>query len=51
MEALIAILFGIFGGTMVERTHAYCDCFRDDFKGAYCESIKHGGEQGSCEIK
>jgi hypothetical protein len=47
-EILFAIFFGAFGGTMVQKQISYCECFRDDFKGAYCESIKAKGIQGSC---
>ncbi len=45
---LFAVLWGAFTGTMIEKQGAYCDCFRDSFKGAYCESIKGKGSEGSC---
>ena len=48
---LILILLGAFGGTMIEKQKSYCECFRDSFKGAYCESIKAEGKQGTCELK
>lgn len=52
IEVLLAgILWGGFVGTMTQKTHSYCECYRDDFKGAYCESIKKTAEQGSCEGK
>lgn len=49
MLAIIgAILFGSFGGTMIQKQISYCECFRSDFDGKYCQSIKSNGEQGSC---
>ena len=45
---IIGILIGIFSGSMVQKQVSYCECLRDDFKGAYCESIKGAGTIGSC---
>jgi hypothetical protein len=50
-EILFAIFFGVFGGTMIQKQTSYCECFRDDFKGAYCQSIKGKSVQGSCKSK
>lgn len=51
MLEIMLIAFGAFGGTMVQKQISYCECFRDSFKGAYCESIKGEGKQGTCEAK
>lgn len=48
---LILVLVGLFTGSMSQKTYSYCECFRDDFKGAYCTSIKGDASQGSCKIK
>lgn len=48
-EILFAILFGAFGGTIIQKQVSYCECFRDDFKGAYCSTIKGDGKQGTCK--
>lgn len=45
----LAILWGVFAGTMVETQVVYCECFRDDFNGKLCQSIKGDGAQGSCK--
>ena len=41
-------LWGFFVGTVIQNQVSYCECFRDSFNGAYCESIKGSGAQGSC---
>jgi len=46
---IVMFLIGAFNGSIVSRQISYCECFRDDFKGAYCESIKGKGLQGSCQ--
>lgn len=48
LAALISMVFGGISGHLVTKQTAYCDCFRDNFKGAYCESIKGKAEKGSC---
>lgn len=48
MGILIAILFGAFSGGMVTHQDAYCKCYRTNFDGVYCKSIKGDGSQGSC---
>ena len=47
MLAIMAFV-GLFGGSVIQKQISYCECFRSDFKGAYCESIKGKAEQGSC---
>ena len=51
MTAIVMFFVGVFGGSMSVKQTSYCECFRDDFKGAYCQSIKGNGGQGSCEVK
>jgi hypothetical protein len=51
MVALTIFILGLFSGVAVEHQKAYCECFRDDFKGVYCEKIKKSGESGSCKSK
>ena len=51
MEMIIGAIMGLFLGHGVHTTKSYCECLRDDFKGAYCESIKGTGEQKTCEVK
>lgn len=51
MAAIVMFFIGAFGGSMSVKQKAYCECFRDDFKGAYCEKIKGKGEQGTCDLK
>jgi len=48
---IIAILFGAFGGHFHQYQLAYCACYKDDFKGAYCQSIKGEGKIGSCHLQ
>lgn len=50
MEILM-LLVGIFTGSMAQKTQSYCECHESKFEGAYCESIKGKGEQGSCSVK
>jgi hypothetical protein len=40
MEILIAMIFGALSGSIVVKQDAYCQCKRDEFKGALCESMK-----------
>ena len=47
---IIAILFGAFGGHFHNYQLAYCACYKDDFKGAYCQSIKGEGKIVSCHL-
>ena len=47
-EILVAVLFGAFGGTMVEKQISYCECYRSGFEGKYCQSIKAQEKQGTC---
>jgi hypothetical protein len=47
MEILILIIGGLMASP-IQYQNAYCVCYRDNFKGAYCESIKKDGLQGSC---
>lgn len=45
---LVALGSGFFTGTMVQKTTSYCECYRTDFDGKYCQSIKGDASQGSC---
>lgn len=45
---ILAMLIGFLVGGSVHLQSDYCKCYRDDFKGAFCESIKGEGLQGSC---
>ena len=51
LAALIAMAFGGISGHLVTKQTAYCECFRSDFDGKYCQSIKGTQVQGSCEGK
>jgi hypothetical protein len=44
---LIAMIFGGLTAHFADSTHAYCECKRDNFKGAYCQTFKQG-ESDSC---
>lgn len=44
---IISMLFGASAMKMVDHTTAYCECKRDQFKGAYCQSFKQSKED-SC---
>jgi len=45
---IIGLFFGFLFGFAVEKQVSYCECYRSDFQGAYCQSIKGEGPQGSC---
>jgi hypothetical protein len=45
---LIGLLIGGSSVGVVGYQTMYCDCFRADFAGAKCESVKGSGIQGSC---
>lgn len=47
---IAAILFGFWTGKMSEKTHNFCECFRNDFKGAVCEPLKTN-KPNTCEAK
>lgn len=48
LALLIALGSGVFTGTMAQKTHSYCECFRSNFDGKFCQSIKGDAAQGSC---
>lgn len=48
LALLIALGSGVFTGTMAQKTTAYCECYRSNFDGKYCQSIKGSGAQDSC---
>lgn len=48
LAILISMAAGGFTGTMIQKQKAYCECFRSDFDGKFCQSIKGSGAQGSC---
>ncbi len=48
-QILIALGSGIFIGTQAHKTVSYCECYRSNFDGKYCQSIKGSGTQGSCQ--
>lgn len=47
IEILIAMVFGFTSGGLVSHQHSYCECKRDDFKGAYCHTFTQSKED-SC---
>lgn len=47
---IVMLVMGLFTGSMAQKTQSYCECRASEFKGAYCESIKGKGEQGSCSV-
>ncbi len=51
LPILISILFGGITGTAIQKQTSYCECYRSDFDGKYCQSIKGTGTQGTCEGK
>jgi hypothetical protein len=48
LAILIAMVFGGTSATFINHQTSYCECYRDDFSGKYCQSLKGTGEQGSC---
>lgn len=49
LAILVAMVFGGASTKLISNQMVYCDCYRDSFKGSYCESIKGSGVQGSCK--
>lgn len=47
LAILIAMVFGGVSTHLIEHTNNYCDCKRDGFKGAYCQTFKVS-ETDSC---
>jgi len=48
LAILVAMVFGGVSTKLITHQTSYCECYRDSFKGEYCESIKGSGVQGSC---
>jgi hypothetical protein len=46
---VIAMLIGVLFGGTAHLQSDYCHCYRDNFKGELCKSIKGEGLQGSCQ--
>jgi hypothetical protein len=51
MLLIFGMIYGGFFGYAYRENKAYCECFRSNFQGAYCESIKGKGEPKTCELK
>jgi len=49
LAILVAMIFGGVSTKLITHQVSYCECYRDSFKGSYCESIKGSGVQGSCK--
>lgn len=48
LAALIMLAFGVTTGNLATHQDAYCKCYRSNFDGKYCQSIKGDASQGSC---
>jgi hypothetical protein len=48
LAILIAMLFGGVSTKLITHQTSYCECYRSNFDGAYCKSLKGSGIQGSC---